>query len=95
MPKPQAIKIYATEKQRMILEKFSKGTHTETHYKNRSTIILSALEGFSNSKISEKHKISRNTIIQWRNRWSESSEELDIIEKETPHKLKNYINSFK
>ena len=43
----QAVSIELTEKQKGLLEKMYKGTHTELHFKDRSSIILSSYNGMS------------------------------------------------
>ena len=89
----QAAPTILTEKQRKILQKFSKGSSVSLNLKTRSTIILAAAQGMSHDQIVKKHGISRSAVKKWRKRWSKSSVEILKTEHEKPHKLKSIITS--
>ncbi len=90
MPKKAKI-IEATEKQKEILTKLSKSTHTAMHIKVRSQIILDSLSGMTNTDISIKNNIYRKQIGLWKNKWEKSYNELCLMEKEQSSKLKSQI----
>lgn len=82
--------IELSEKERGILEAYSKGTHVQLHLKNRANIILNAA-GISNNQISKSLGIGRESVIRWRSRYLSSYEVLRIVETEDPRKLKQAI----
>jgi transposase len=89
----KAVEINLTEKQRRILSKFARGTHTKGHYKQRAKIILLADKDMSNSAIAREMECQRNIVIKWRKRWDSSSTEINLTEEEHPHNLKSTIKS--
>jgi putative transposase len=89
----KAQKIEVSEKQKMILKKLSKSTHIELHLKLRSSIILDADDGMSNTDISLKYIITRNTVRHWRKQWEKSYSETCELESEMPLKLKEQIRN--
>lgn len=91
--KRQAIKIELTQRQREILEKMERATHTPLNLIQRSRIILMASKGLNNSEIACQCHINRNTVKKWRNRWAKETPEINQIEKENPLKLKAKIQS--
>ena len=93
MPIKQAPEIVLSEKQRAILEKMSKGTHTPWHWIQRSTILLMAASGISNKAIARETGWNRNTVKLWRIRFAASATELNDIEKNKLHTLKAKIES--
>jgi len=91
MPGPKAIKIEIKEHEEKILKQLKAGTHSELHLKQRSEIILLSSENKSNSEISKKVGLNRESVIKWRKRYAESREELEKTEEETPKKLRGLI----
>lgn len=87
----RAKSIEMTKKQQTILEKLSKGTHTELNLKIRASIILIAYDGMSNTDIATKYEINRRTVQIWRERWSTSFTETVLIETEQPQNLKKQV----
>ena len=85
--------IQLSKNQRRILEQMAKGTHTEQHFSNRAKIVVMASNGSTNDAIESTLSISNHTVIKWRNRFYESLEKLDVIEREAPHKLKSEIKT--
>jgi len=91
MYKTQASEIKLSEKQKKILIQLQNGTHSPLHLKQRAKIILLASECNSNNEIERKMEIHGETVIKWRNRYSNEYEELSKIEIENPRKLKEII----
>lgn len=87
----KASKIRLTEKQKQILREKAAGTHTPLHLKTRAQIILMAAEELTNKNIGETMDITDKTVKKWRDRYSRQYEELQRIELEKPHKLRNTI----
>ena len=93
MPQQVASQIVLSEKQRKILNEMAKGTHTALHLKIRAQIILNAAQDWSNNKIEEHMQISPRKVRRWRDRYSIMWEELEQVERETPHKLRRTIEA--
>jgi transposase len=91
MQRYEASQIHLSEKQRRILEDYSKSTHQPQHLKIRAEIVLQAARGMSNNAIERNMGISARRVKCWRDRYSESQVKLTIIEEETPHKLRSAI----
>lgn len=91
MPWETASKIELSEKQKSILAQFEKGTHIPMHLKSRSQIILMANDGLSNNQIERVLHISADKVKVWRDRYSKNSVELNRIEEESSHKLRENI----
>jgi len=91
MPGKKAKEIILSENQRRIIEQLANGTHTEQHLNYRAKIIVMAANGSTNDGIEVGLNLTNHTVIKWRNRFYESKENLDYIERETPHKLKAEI----
>ncbi|SDJ28894.1 helix-turn-helix domain-containing protein, partial [Natribacillus halophilus] len=70
----QAATIELSDKQRKILEKLDKGTHTPLHLKTRAHIILNAADGMNNKQIARHNNLNRNQVKKWRNRWDHLAE---------------------
>ncbi|QQK78883.1 helix-turn-helix domain-containing protein [Salicibibacter cibi] len=89
----QAATIELSQKERQILEKLDRGTHTPLHLKTRAHIILQATDGMNNKQISRQSHLNRNQVKKWRNRWAHSAEAIAQIETERPRALKEAIHS--
>jgi putative transposase len=83
--------IQLSKKQRHILGKIAKGTHTPLHLKTRAQIILLAAAGWSNNAIEKTLKIDAKTVKRWRDRYSNQYNELQRTEAERPHKIRRTI----
>jgi ATP-dependent exoDNAse (exonuclease V) alpha subunit len=59
--------------------------------KIRSEIILRASEGSSNNAIERDMCKDKDEVKRWRDRYFNNLEQLSLIEKETPHKLRSAI----
>ena len=86
-----ASKIEISERERQILEEYSRSTHQPLHLKIRAEIILQAARGLSNNAIERNMKLSPRRIKTWRDRYSDSREKIAKIEEETPNKLRSAI----
>jgi len=91
MPQPAASKVELSERQEKILTEMYKGTHTPLHFKIRAEIVLNAANGMSNNAIEETMKLSAKKVKRWRDRYGAAHNELQRVEKETPHKLRSAI----
>ena len=91
MPQMKASLIKISERERQILEEYSRSTHQPLHLKIRSEIILQASRGLSNNEIERNMKLSSRRIKTWRDRYSESRDKIAKIEEETPNKLRSTI----
>ncbi len=77
-PKPQRIDL--TDNQRRILEQITRRAHSPQAQAMRARIVLVAAQGKRNQHIADGMGISVLTVRRWRNRWSESSERLRVLE---------------
>ena len=83
-----------TEKQQVILQKLARGSHSPLHFKERATIILLYFfNGMNISQIARELNCVRNTVRKWVNRWLEKAAEINLIEKDYPHRLKSTIEA--
>jgi putative transposase len=69
----------------------AQGTHTPEHLKIRSRIVLDAAAGTDNNTIERCMRITAKKVKLWRDRYSVKHEELQQIERDTPHKLRKTI----
>ena len=91
MPGSKAEKIEICDHEEKILTHLKSGSTIEVHLKQRSEIILLGKAGLSNSAISQKVGLNRESVIKWRNRYASAKEELAKTEAETPKKLRGLI----
>lgn len=93
MPGKKAPKIILSDKQKQILEGFSKGTHTPLHLKQWASIMLIASGGDSNHGICRKLKLSYDCVAKWRSRYAAALPVLEKTEMEPPLQLQGDIIS--
>ena len=93
MPGTQAKPIILSDNQRRILEQLANGTHTAQHLSYRAKIVVMAANGSTNDGIEIGLNLTNHTVIKWRNRFYDSLESLDNIERDAPHKLKAEIKN--
>lgn len=91
MPRKTAVEIILNEHERKILTQLQKGTHSPLHFKRRAAIILLANDGETNNSIERKLNMDGETVTKWRNKYASVHEEMEKIEKETPNKLRDFI----
>lgn len=77
-----ACKIRIDEKDRAILEKWSRGRNTPVRLMQRAKIVLLAEQGLKNNQIAETLSIDWRTVGTWRKRYAEHG--LKGIEKDAP-----------
>ena len=73
MPRRESVPITLTQKERMLLGKWHKGTLSTGFSRRvmiRVDIILRAASGQPNYRIAKQLKISRNTVKLWRHRFA-------------------------
>ncbi|UOF89585.1 helix-turn-helix domain-containing protein [Fodinisporobacter ferrooxydans] len=93
MHKQTAIKIVLSERQRKVLEKMAKGTHTPLHFIERAKIILLSAQEVNNCELARRLSLSVDTVKRWRKRWSTFAVELEQVETHRPHALKAKIEA--
>ena len=91
MAQNTASRIEVSERERKILEEYSRSTHQPLHLKIRAEIILQASRGLSNNAIERNLRLSPRRIKTWRDRYSDSREKIAKIEEEEPNKLRSAI----
>jgi putative transposase len=83
--------INLSEKQKAILEEFAKGIHVYLDIKRRAELIIAANEGMPSNEISRRYNYDRECVTKWRNRWAARMAELEVTEREKPHKLREEV----
>lgn len=92
MPTPKAIPIEASNRARAMLEQIERRRNAPTWLVTRVGIVLRALDGHSNSAITEIMGLDRNQVRRWRSRWQETSEQRAAVETEaTDKELETFI----
>jgi putative transposase len=91
MPLLKASEIILSEKEKQMLTELAKSTHQPLHLKKRAEIILRANAGCSNNAIERDMGIGKKQVKCWRDRYSKNREQIALIEKETPKKLRSGI----
>jgi transposase len=71
MPSPAAVQIELSGEERELLEAWARRRKTANALAMRSRIVLAAASGESNSGISERLGVHRNTVSTWRRRFAE------------------------
>ena len=71
MPSPAAVQIVLSGEERELLEAWARRRKTANALAMRSRIVLAAASGESNSGISERLGVHRNTVSTWRRRFAE------------------------
>jgi transposase len=74
--------IELTEKEREILEAFSRGKKVSVRLAERSAIVLLAAEGNENIAIAARLKVTRQKVARWRDRYAEQG--INGIEMDAP-----------
>lgn len=78
----QAVRIKLSLRQEAQLKKYKNKRTISMQEKQRIEIILYSSSGKTNTLISEQLNLNQNTVAKWRNRWSESMEQLEEYEQE-------------
>lgn len=87
----QGVEIAFTERQHQILQNLSRGTTVAECLKERANILIEYKENLNKYKTAKDLGTTRNRVTRWVNRWIKRQNELNRIENEEPHKLKNKI----
>jgi putative transposase len=87
----KAMEIKLSPRQKRMLDVFSRSTHLLFHLKIRAKIVLLAANGSSNNAIERSMKIDKNQVKRWRDRYGNKLEQISLIEKESPQKLRSAI----
>lgn len=83
MPGPNpSIVINLSDRQYQLLEQIARSKTNSYRLVQRVKLVLFAAAGMNNTEISEQLQLSRKQVRQWRQRWSESTQRLEIAESE-------------
>jgi putative transposase len=91
MPGMKAMEIKLSPRQKRMLDVFSRSTHLPLHLKIRAEIVLRAANGSSNNAIERDMKKDKNQVKRWRDRYASKQEQISLIEKKSPQKLRSAI----
>jgi len=80
MPTPKATPIRASEITQTILKSIQRRRNAPLWLVTRVQIIVRALEGQSNSAISEGLSLDRGSVRLWRDRWHKATEKRERLE---------------
>jgi transposase len=76
----KAAKITITERQRDILQTFSRSVTAPSRLRQRASIILMGFDGLLNEDIAERVGLTRRQVGRWRRRWANAWDQLIDIE---------------
>jgi transposase len=76
----KAAKITITERQKEILQTFSRATTAPSRLRQRATIILLAFDGLRNQDIAARVDMTYRQVGRWRRRWAKAWHQLIDIE---------------
>ena len=80
MPNPKATPIQASEASQEILQSILRRRNAPLWLVIRVRIIMQALEGHSNTKISQNLEVDRGAVRLWRERWHIATEKREALE---------------
>jgi len=87
----KAAKVTITERQKVVLEEFSRSRSEAKVIAQRATIVLRAFEGCLNEDISAEVGLERKQVGAWRRRWQDAWESLTCLECREPRRLREAI----
>ena len=76
----KAAKILITERQKEILQTFSRATTAPSRLRQRAAIILLAFDGLRNGDIAARVDLTHRQVGRWRRRWAQAWHQLIDIE---------------
>ena len=76
----KAAKITITERQKDILQTFSRATTAPSRLRQRAAIILLAFDGLRNEDIAARVDLTHRQVGRWRRRWAQAWHQLIDIE---------------
>ncbi len=83
MPGPNpSILINLSDKQYQLLEQIAGSRTNSYRLVQRAQLVIFAAAGMNNTEIGEQLQLSRKQVRQWRQRWQESAQGLQIAESE-------------
>ncbi len=83
MPGPNpSIKIDLSDRQYQLLKQIARSKTNPYRLVQRAQLVLFAAEGMNNTEIALQLQLSRKQVRQWRLRWSESTQRLEIADYE-------------
>src|ERR1700677_3375492 len=86
-----AAKIIITERQKKLLEEFSKSRTIGQCFAQRATIILLGFEGMLNEEIALEVGLNRMQVGLWRRRWRDAWKSLCVWECTESHRLREAV----
>lgn len=87
----KAAKVTITERQKVVLEEFSRSRGEAKVIAQRATIVLRAFDGCLNEDISAEVGLERKQVGVWRLRWKDAWESLTCLECREPRRLRQAI----
>ena len=69
MPGPKAVAVILTNEEKASLSQIIRRHNVRQQIAKRARIVLAASEGKSNSQITRELLLSRDMVLQWRQRW--------------------------
>ena len=84
MPTPKAAVINLSDAQATCLKSLANQTTNPYRLVRRASLILGAGAGESNSQLSREWRLERNQVREWRQRWLDNQEKLQICEEADP-----------
>jgi putative transposase len=83
MPGPNpSIEINLSDRQYQLLERIVRSKTNSYRLVQRAQLVLFAAQGMNNTEIALQLQLSRKQVRQWRQRWGESAQRLEIAESE-------------
>src|ERR1700733_14613306 len=76
----KAAKVTITERQKEILDEFSRSGSEPYFLPQRATIILLAFAGLLNEEIAPRVDLERHQVGIWRSRWADGFDRLVLVE---------------
>lgn len=87
MPDPRATPLHVSVQQQEVLEHVVRRATSPQRLVRRGKIILSALAGVTNTKITQELQVDSDTVRVWRERWRAAESRLQAIEETGKPKL--------
>ncbi len=82
MSGPNALAINVSDRQYQLLQQIAQRKTNPYRLVQRAQLVLFAAIGMNNTEIGEQLQLSRTQVRQWRQRWQQCVEQLQIAEAE-------------
>jgi putative transposase len=80
MPDPRATPVHVSQQQQEVLQHLVRRATSPQRLVRRGKIILSAVAGVTNTKITQELHVDSDTVHLWRERWRAAESRLQAIE---------------